>query len=800
MIEMYSIIKQWIVVLLVSTACFFQASAEIVSKITVQGNRRIPESSIVAFSQLAVGIDVDESDIKDAIKSIYKRGNFEKVKIEMQGRVLVITVKERPIIKSIDVKKNKLLPEEGVNDMLKKTNLESGEVFDPAKIRQFKYALIHEYRLNGYPDVEITESVKESGEGLVDVKLTIVRGPQYQVRRVKVYGNLAFSDRVIQSKMSLGTPSIYAYFFGGNYFSKQAFEKSKQDLVNYYTSQGFLKFVIEEAVVKKVDGKKLVDIELTINEGPRFIFSHIGVYGDDIVENTKFSQVESLQKGIKEGQKFPFAREDVYKLSLKITEELEKKGYSIKMIKPDVNVNEKEATIDLRYTVQRGVPTTVRRVDFKGNTLTMDQVLRREAAVSEGEVYSETAVSETVRRLSNLGYIKNVKPQVVPLEYSPREVDIIFELEESPQATANFEMGANQLDYVVFSAGLVHPNFAGTGNNVDVKLEKSRVRTTISLKGDVPFVFRNGLGVGYKLYYNNQKETKDATTASRYTWQQSYSSEKVGLSVSAQAPISLYQNIAVSAEINKNNYGYDPDNLDIPNSVIQSINRYGNNLWNSVIDTKWVRSTLDRAILPSSGNKEEINIKLGMPLNESFSSYITMDSRFGLFKKIKSLPITFNPTGRFGIGRGFRGFTNITGCVLGNNNDESCNTELPFDEKFYSSAGAPVRGVMTFGEKVNGKAIGGDLITTASMNVFLKAMNNDQVIPSIFIDGGYVYNKHDFDFSKWVYSAGCQMRVMTPIAPVVLVFSYPLKIDTETSEFGKDSFKYLQFSMQANLY
>ena len=107
---------------------------------------------------------------------------------------------------------------------------------------------------------------------------------------------------------------------------------------------------------------------------------------------------------------------------------------------------------------------------------------------------------------------------------------------------------------------------------------------------------------------------------------------------------------------------------------------------------------------------------------------------------------------------------------------------------------------MTFGEKVNGKAIGGDLITTASMNVFLKPMNNDQVIPSLFVDGGYVYNQHDFDFRKWVYSTGLQVRVMTPIAPVVLIFSYPLKIDTEKSEYGKDSFKYMQFSLKASLY
>ena len=177
-----------------------------------------------------------------------------------------------------------------------------------------------------------------------------------------------------------------------------------------------------------------------------------------------------------------------------------------------------------------------------------------------------------------------------------------------------------------------------------------------------------------------------------------------------------------------------------------------------------------------------------------------MDSRISLFKKLGSWPITFNPAARFGIGQGFKGFTNITGCIAGKSNDDSCNTELPFDEKFYSTPTSPVRGVMTFGEKVNGRAIGGDLITTASMNVFLKPFNDDQVIPSLFVDGGYAFNDHAFDFGKWVYSAGLQFRVMTPIAPILLVFSYPLKIDDDSSEYGEDTFRYAQFSMQANLY
>ena len=99
---------------------------------------------------------------------------------------------------------------------------------------------------------------------------------------------------------------------------------------------------------------------------------------------------------------------------------------------------------------------------------------------------------------------------------------------------------------------------------------------------------------------------------------------------------------------------------------------------NLISTARWTRNTLDRAVLPSSGNKEEVSIKIGAPLNESFTSYITMDSRISLFKKLGSWPITFNPAARFGIGQGFKGFTNITGCIAGKSNDDSCNTELPF--------------------------------------------------------------------------------------------------------------------------
>ena len=124
-------------------------------------------------------------------------------------------------------------------------------------------------------------------------------------------------------------------------------------------------------------------------------------------------------------------------LTEEVTRALEKRGYPLKTVEPSVDINEKDATVNVTFKVKRGVPVIIRSIEFSGNTLTMDRVLRREVAISEGEMYTETGVQESIRRLSNLGYLKNVRPEVSLADNNPREVDIVFNVEDAPEATAN---------------------------------------------------------------------------------------------------------------------------------------------------------------------------------------------------------------------------------------------------------------------------------------------------------------------------------------------------------------------------
>ena len=331
---MYKWRSHFLWIFMITCVLCAHASAEIINKITVRGNKRVPDSSIIAYSELAVGLDIDQQDLKNAIRQIYSKKLFSHVAITIKQSTVTITVKEYPIIRKVDVKKNKLIPEEGLNEILKKTNLEAGEVLNPVKLNEFKHALRAEYRLNGFPDVTIADKVNVINGGMVDLEVIIMKGPQYQVRKMRINGNLAFTDRTLFSKMSLGTPSLYARIFGGNYYSKLAFEKSKNDLRNFYIEEGFLGFVIDDVSITKVPNAKFVDIEISVNEGPRFMFGDIRIQGDKEAESVDVRSINRIKSGVANGVRLPFSRRDVFQLQQDITSTLERMNYPVKAVTP----------------------------------------------------------------------------------------------------------------------------------------------------------------------------------------------------------------------------------------------------------------------------------------------------------------------------------------------------------------------------------------------------------------------------------------------------------------------------------
>ena len=72
--------------------------AEIIKKIEVSGNSRIDSKVIIEYSNLKLNRNYKSNDLNLAQKNIYKTGFFSDVTLSVSNGVLMISVKENPMI------------------------------------------------------------------------------------------------------------------------------------------------------------------------------------------------------------------------------------------------------------------------------------------------------------------------------------------------------------------------------------------------------------------------------------------------------------------------------------------------------------------------------------------------------------------------------------------------------------------------------------------------------------------------------------------------------------------------------
>src|SRR5690606_33129767 len=91
-------------------------------------------------------------------------------------------------------------------------------------------------------------------------------------------------------------------------------------------------------------------------------------------------------------------------------------GYAFANVTPVPEVDREGRTVKINFFVEPGKRVQVRQVQFKGNTRTADEVLRREMRQFEGSWYSQAAIDRSKIRLNRLGFFSDVEiePPAVP--------------------------------------------------------------------------------------------------------------------------------------------------------------------------------------------------------------------------------------------------------------------------------------------------------------------------------------------------------------------------------------------------
>ena len=79
------------------------AFTKIYKNLKIIGNERLSVETIIMFSELNIKNDISNYDLNKSIKKLYKTNYFEDIKIFSENDILIISIKENPIVQSIQI-------------------------------------------------------------------------------------------------------------------------------------------------------------------------------------------------------------------------------------------------------------------------------------------------------------------------------------------------------------------------------------------------------------------------------------------------------------------------------------------------------------------------------------------------------------------------------------------------------------------------------------------------------------------------------------------------------------------------
>ncbi|GGY63516.1 outer membrane protein assembly factor BamA [Cellvibrio zantedeschiae] len=707
-----------LVVLLTSFAVQAQTQNFRISDIRVEGLQRVSAGTVFSALPVRVGDTVNQSDIQNATRELFKVGFFADVAIQRDGEVLVLVLKERPAINKIELEGNKAIKSENLMDSLKKNNLSEGQIFQRATLEGITQALQREYIAQGRYGATVNIEIEDLPRNQVKVKVKIKEGSVARIKQINIVGNKIFSDQELLDLFELRTSGLFSWISGNDKYSKEKMKGDLEKIESYYMDRGYLAFKLDSSQISLSPDKEQIFITINLTEGDIYTVSSVELAGDPVIDPEILRQFLL----VKEGQFF--SQILMTTSSEYVTQRLGNEGYTFAKVEGVPEKNDADKTVKMTFFIDPGKRAYVNRINFKGNTKTIDEVLRREMRQMEGGSASTAQIENSKVHLERLGFFKEVKVDTKEVPGSSDKVDVTYTVEEQASGSMSLQIGYAQYSGLLFQAGIQQNNWFGTGKQIGFNFSHNRYQTSYSLNYNDPYFTPDGISRGFSLYYTKSDYGSYNITP--------YSTNTYGGKITFGYPISEIERIGFdiglrNLEVTPTGYSsqeiqrtprfidgfiYSADQygrlVKLSDSYISTadyqsilnnqkngidylantynlnpvtedqlgekgfIDKYGDNFNDAQLSVFWLKSTLNRGVLPDRGAQQRLSGEVTLPVGDL--EYFKLDYEGQFFKPLTSA-LTLRVHGRVGYAETY-GKTD----------------RLPFFENFYGGGFGSVRG------------------------------------------------------------------------------------------------------------
>ncbi|MBT8115767.1 MAG: outer membrane protein assembly factor BamA [Arenicella sp.] len=731
----------------------------LVSDVRVKGLQRISAGAIFNYLPIKVGDTFDPATSSDLIRQLYKTGFFKDIQLTTEGTAILLTVVEYPSISSIEFAGNKLIKEESLREALSSNDFVEGRVFKPNVLDQVKQELKRQYLNQGKYNAQVGTEVTELPRNRVKVKVHVKEGPTATIKKINIIGNNYFNDKELLDEFESTDRVAFWKFWGSeDQYSKEKVSGDLETLRSFYQDQGFLDFKIVSNQVSISPQKDGIFLTINIDEGERYKVSQFVLNGRLIVAEEELLPLVYIAPGQ------TYSRGAVDATVEAISDRLAEEGYSYAEIVPVPDVDTDANTVGFSINVKPGRRVYVRRIDIAGNQLTNDEVIRRELRQTEGSAFSPSRVNRSKIRLQRLSFFDEVEIETVPVAGRDDQVDLEVKVKERPTGSFLFGLGYSGDDGALIQASISQANLFGTGNQLNLGVQRSDIVESINLQYTNPYYRKSGISRTIGISGRNIDSSRANTSE--------YITQTLGLNLNYLFPINENNSFSLGAGLESIDLETTP--FSVP-EVREFIDENPENDLLSVI-AAFAHDTRDSLLYPTSGKNFRVSLESTVPGSDLEYYRINLDSSI-------YWPITRKAAFKLGLGIGYGdGYGDTDG--------------LPFFKNYFAGGSSSVRGfeARSLGPLDSSQfpdPIGGSKRVLFNASLLLPVGDGalDKRL-SLFVDGGQVFSNDDsFEMDEVRFSAGVGFNWISPVGPLSISYAVPL------NEEPNDEVEKFQFSI-----
>jgi len=516
------------------------AGPQLLCQPQVIGNRRINKDFVLARISSHAGDPYDPATVERDFNSLWNSGYFEKLQIETSQTPsclqLVYVVWEKPTIREIEYKGLNAVTLSDVQERFKKAKvgISVESQFDQTKVMRAVVVLRDLLSEHGHQFATVTPVYKTIPPSSVSITFNIKEGPTVKVGKIAFDGNYNLSDRTLRSAMAnlkpIGIPhSIILENLFARTFDASKLDEDTERVRQAYRDRGYFKAETSEAqtqvrdagglnifTLRPSDGKR-IDILMPVEEGERYKLGTITFTGNKTFANVKALRAQFAQK---EGEWFNLT---IFSKGLK---DLQKAyggfGFINMVASPQPTTDDVKKIVNWNIEIDEGKPYLVSRIEFTGNTLTRDKVIRRELLLEEGQTYSAQKWELSILRLNQLQYFEPLKVDTDSESHQNAEdntVELLLKLKEKGKNSIGVNGGISGLSGTFVGLNYETNNFLGLGETLSAVANIGDLSRNVTFGFNEPYLRNKPVSVGMEVFdrkfdYNPAKAYQISNNAS----------------------------------------------------------------------------------------------------------------------------------------------------------------------------------------------------------------------------------------------------------------------------------------------